>query len=86
MTAGVPLPLQLRDLTHPHRVQHALPDDRLQRRQHEKDPKDVEYGHEILLVLIILLRQSQRGRNPGCPRRHRAAIAGDAGAATDPRE
>jgi hypothetical protein len=62
----VPLSLELRDLPHAHGVQHALPDDRLQRRQHEKDPKDVEHRHEILLVMIIRLRQSRREQNPGC--------------------
>src|SRR3984893_15529952 len=69
----------------PHRVQHALADDRLQRRQHEKDPKDVEHGHEILLVVIIRLRQSRKVRNPGCLDRRRAAIGGGAEAVTDRR-
>jgi hypothetical protein len=55
-----PLSLELRNLSHPHRVQHALPDDRLQRRQHEKNPKDVEHAHEILLVVIIRLSQSPK--------------------------
>jgi len=53
--AGVPVALQLRDLAHSHGVEQALADDRLKRRKHEKDPKDVEYAHEILHVTIFTL-------------------------------
>src|SRR5256885_9400000 len=62
-----PLSLELRDLPHPHRVQHALPDDRLQRRQHEKNPKDVEHAHEILLVVVISPQTIAESAKPGMP-------------------
>ena len=80
--AGVPVALQLRDLAHSHRIEQALADHRLKRRQHEKDPKDVEHAHEILHVMIIRLRQSQRGRSRECRDRHPGANPGDAAAAT----
>ncbi len=41
--AGVTLPLQLGDLPHPHGIQHALPQDRLKRRQHKEDPENIEH-------------------------------------------
>ena len=63
----VPLPFELRNLSHPHRVQHALPDDRLQRRQHEKDPKDVEHAHEILLFVVISPQTIPESAKPGMP-------------------
>jgi hypothetical protein len=63
--AGVSHPLQLRDFSHSHGVEQALPDDRLKRRQHKKDPEDVEHGHEILLFARQMV--SERAK-PGMPR------------------
>ena len=47
--AGVPLALQLRDLARAHRIQHALAQHRLQRREHEEKPKDISDRHGNLL-------------------------------------
>jgi hypothetical protein len=46
---GISLLLQLRDLARPHGLEHALTQDRLQGREHEKEPEDISDGHVMLL-------------------------------------
>jgi hypothetical protein len=46
---GISLLLQSRNLARPHGLEHALTQDRLQGREHEKEPDDISDRHVMLL-------------------------------------